>query len=53
MGLIVLLVLILLLVGWIPGAPWWHAPHTWGWGPSGIAGVLVVVVLILLLTGRL
>jgi len=47
---ILLIVLILILVGALP--TWPHA-QAWGWGPSGIVGVLVVVLLILLLMGRL
>lgn len=53
MGLLLLILLILLLIGGVPSAPWWHGPHAYGWGPSGVAGILVVIVLVLLLTGRL
>jgi hypothetical protein len=31
---------------------WPHAA-SWGYGPSGIIGVLVIILLVLLLTGRL
>ena len=48
-GTILLILLILLLVGAIPS---WPHSRGWGYGPSGVLGV-VVVVLILLLTGRL
>ena len=47
-GTILLILLILLLVGAIPS---WPHSRGWGYGPSGVLGV--VVVLILLLTGRL
>jgi hypothetical protein len=47
---IVLIILILILVGALP--TWGHS-RSWGYGPSGILGVLVVIVLILALTGRL
>lgn len=46
---VLLVILILLLVGALPNWGW----HGAGWGPSGIAGVLVVILIILLLTGRL
>ena len=46
---ILLIVLVLILVGALPT---WGA-HPYGWGPSGIVGVLVVVLLILLLMGRI
>ena len=39
-----------LLIGAIP--TWGHSSG-WGYGPSGILGVILVVVLILALTGRL
>jgi len=46
---ILLVVLVLLLVGSIPS---WPHSRGWGYGPSGILGVVLVVVLILALTGR-
>ena len=46
---ILLVVLILLLVGAIPS---WPHSRSWGYGPSGILGVVLVVILILALTGR-
>lgn len=49
MGLVLLVLLIVLLVG---GLPTWGY-HQYGWGPSGIGGILLIVLLVLLLTGRL
>jgi hypothetical protein len=46
---VLLVVLILLLVGAIPS---WPHSRSWGYGPSGLLGVVLVVVLILALTGR-
>jgi hypothetical protein len=46
---VLLVVLILLLVGAIPS---WPHSRSWGYGPSGILGIVLVVVLILALTGR-
>jgi hypothetical protein len=46
MGLILLIILILLLVGAFPS--WRHA-RNWGYGPSGVLGLLLVVLLVLLL----
>lgn len=48
--LIVVIILVLLLVGALP--TWPHAAG-WGYGPGGIIGVLLVIVLILMLTGNL
>jgi hypothetical protein len=50
LGTILLIVLVLMLVGALPA---WPYSTGWGYAPSGVAGLLVVVLLILLLTGRL
>ena len=50
LGTILLIVLILMLVGVLP--TWPHA-RTWGYGPSGILGVVLVIIIVLLLMGRL
>jgi hypothetical protein len=50
MGLILLIILILLLVG---GLPHWPYSAGWGYGPSGLLGVLLIVVIVLLLLGHL
>ena len=47
---ILLIVLVLLLVGALPS---WQYSRGWGYYPSGIAGVVVLVLLILLLMGRI
>ncbi|HWG35186.1 MAG TPA: DUF3309 family protein [Gemmatimonadaceae bacterium] len=49
-GTILLIVLILILIGVLP--TWPHA-RSWGYGPSGIAGIVVLVLIVLLVTGRL
>jgi Protein of unknown function (DUF3309) len=49
-GTILLIILVLLLVGAIPA---WPYSRSWGYGPSGIVGVIVVVLLILFLMGKL
>jgi len=41
-----------LLVIVLGGLPTWGY-HDFGYGPSGLGGVLLLVILILLLTGRL
>ncbi len=50
MGLILLIILVLLLLGAVPA---WPHSRRWGYGPSGILGIVVVIIVILLLTGRL
>jgi hypothetical protein len=49
-GTILLIVLVLVLIGAVPA---WPYSRGWGYGPSGVVGLIVVVLLILLLTGRL
>lgn len=50
MSTILLIILILLLIGALPS---W--PHSRGWGyyPSGLLGIVVIVLIVMLLTGRL
>ncbi|GGH26773.1 hypothetical protein GCM10007036_34830 [Alsobacter metallidurans] len=47
---ILLIILILLLIGAVPS---WPHSRGWGYGPSGILGVVILIVIVLLLTGRL
>jgi len=47
-------VLVVLLVLMLLGAiPTWPHSRSWGYGPSGGLGLVVLILLILLLTGRL
>ena len=46
LGTILLIILILLLLGVVPS---WPHSRSWGYGPSGILGVVLVVVIVLLL----
>jgi hypothetical protein len=46
---ILLVVLVLLLVGAIPS---WPHSRGWGYGPSGILGIVLIVVLVLALAGH-
>ncbi len=45
---IIVIVLLLLLVGAIPA---WPHSRSWGYGPSGGLGLIVLVLVVLLLTG--
>jgi hypothetical protein len=49
MGTILIVVLVLLLVGAIPS---WPHSRSWGYFPSGFLGLALLVLLILVLTGR-
>ena len=46
-----LLLLILLLLFFFGGLPHWGY-HSYGYAPSGLAGVLLIIIIIMLLTGR-
>lgn len=50
LGTILLIVLILLLIGAIPT---WPHSRSWGYGPSGVLGVVLLIIIFLLVFGRL
>ena len=50
MSTILIVILILLLVGALPT---WPYSRGFGYGPSGLLGILLIVLLVLALTGRL
>jgi hypothetical protein len=48
-GTILLVVLLLMLLGVIPV---WPHSRAWGYAPSGGLGLILIILLILVLTGR-
>ena len=50
LGTVLLVILILMLLGAIPS---WPHSRSWGYGPSGGLGLLVIILLILVLLGRI
>jgi len=50
MGTILIVLLILLLIGAVPS---WPHSRNWGYYPSGLLGLILLVIIILALTGRL
>ncbi len=50
LGLILMIVLVLLLVGALPS---WPHSRSWGYAPSGLLTVVLVVVVVLALMGRM
>lgn len=50
MTTIIIVILVLILIGSLP--TWGHS-RSWGYGPSGLLGTVLVVVLILWLLGRI
>ena len=53
MSTLVIILIVLLLLGVFGTGPWWGHSSGWGYGPSGIIGVILVIIIILALTGRL
>jgi hypothetical protein len=50
LGTILLIILILVLIGALPN---WGYSSGWGYGPSGVVGVVIVILIVLLLMGRI
>lgn len=50
MTTILLIILILILIGALPA---WPYSRGWGYGPSGLLGTVLIVLLILMLLGRI
>ncbi|HEX7811382.1 MAG TPA: DUF3309 family protein [Burkholderiales bacterium] len=50
LGTLLLIIVILLLIGAIPS---WPYSRNWGYAPSGVVGVVLVVVIVLLVAGRI
>jgi hypothetical protein len=50
MGTILLIVLVLFFVGALPT---WSHSRSWGYFPSGGLGLVLLILLVLVLTGRL
>ena len=50
LGTVLIVVLVLLLVGALPS---WNHSRSWGYGPSGGLGLVAVIVILLVLTGRI
>jgi hypothetical protein len=49
LGTILLIIVILALIGAIPA---WPYSTGWGYGPSGLLGAVLVIVLVFVLLGR-
>ena len=47
---ILIIILILILLGALPA---WPHSRGWGYGPSGVVGLILVILLILLLLGKI
>jgi Protein of unknown function (DUF3309) len=52
MSLLLILLLIILLFGSVGTYPRWGYSSGWGYGPSGLLGLILLIVLIMALLGR-
>ena len=52
-SLLWLIILVLLVAALAGVGPWWGHSRDWGYGPTGVVGLLIIVLLVLWLTGRL
>ncbi|OYX15056.1 MAG: DUF3309 domain-containing protein [Rhizobiales bacterium 32-66-8] len=50
MSTILIVILVLLLIGALPT---WGYSRSWGYGPGGIVGILLIILIVLALTGRI
>lgn len=50
LSLILLIVVVILLVGAFPS---WPHSRGWGYGPSGILGIILIILVVLALMGRI
>ncbi len=49
-GTLLLIIIVLMLIGAIPT---WPHSRSWGYGPSGVFGLVLIILIILMLMGRL
>ncbi len=50
MGLLLLIIVIVLLLG---GLPTWSHSRNWGYGPSGVLSLVVLVLVVLMVMGQI
>jgi hypothetical protein len=50
MGLLLLVLLVLLLLGAVPA---WPYSRRWGYFPSGLLGLVLLIVILLVVSGRI
>jgi hypothetical protein len=50
LGTVLIVILVLMLIGALPT---WGYSRSWGYAPTGVLGLIVLILLVMLLTGRL
>lgn len=51
--MLVTILLVILVLAALGSAPAWPYSRGWGYGPSGLLGLILVIVLVLFLVGRI
>jgi hypothetical protein len=52
MSLLLVILIVILLVGGVGAYPSWGYSSGWGYGPSGILGLLLIILIVMALLGR-
>ena len=52
MSLLLVILLIILLVGGVGSYPAWGYSSGWGYGPSGLLGLILIALVVMALLGR-
>lgn len=51
--MLVTILIVLLILALIGGLPTWGYSRSWGYGPSGVVGVILAILLVLWLLGQI
>ena len=52
MSLVLIILIVVLLAGGVGAYPAWGYNSGWGYGPSGLLGLLLVILVVMALLGR-
>jgi Protein of unknown function (DUF3309) len=50
LGTVLIVILVLIAIGAFPN---WNYSRSWGYGPSGTLGIVLIIVVILMVLGRI
>ena len=51
--MLITILIVVLVIALIGGLPTWQHSRSWGYGPSGGIGLILLILLVLFLMGRL
>jgi hypothetical protein len=52
MSILIIVLIVLLLCGAVGSVPYYGYSRGWGYGPSGVLGLILVILLVMLLAGH-